>query len=211
LAYIDSRDVVNRLDEVCGPENWSDTYPHIGSTTVCQISISIDGQWVAKTDGAGATDVEAEKGQLSDAFKRCAVKWGIGRYLYDIPTPWVQIDEFKHILPVEMECLARLLPNATPGLTVHGLSGLSKQPAKFWSNAHLALVAPAKYGDKPDEAKAWLIENFRAAIDKAPSRELLAKLQMDNAAWIDKLEPAITHQLYEACSIRAMQFDSEAA
>jgi hypothetical protein len=29
--------------------------------------------------------MEAEKGEASDAFKRAAVKWGIGRFLYDLP------------------------------------------------------------------------------------------------------------------------------
>lgn len=92
LAYIDARDVMDRLDQVCGPENWSDDYPHIGQTTVCRISILIDNVWVGKSDGSGTTDVEAEKGQLSDAFKRAGYKWGIGRYLYDIKASWVKIE-----------------------------------------------------------------------------------------------------------------------
>lgn len=89
LAYIDARDVMDRLDEVCGPGGWSDRYEVHGSKTICYITI--DG--VTKADGAGDTDVEAEKGSLSDAFKRAAVKWGIGRYLYDTESPWVEIDQ----------------------------------------------------------------------------------------------------------------------
>lgn len=93
LAYIDARDVMDRLDEVCGPGKWRDIYPYIGTTTVCCIEIKVDGEWVGKSDGSGTTDVEAEKGQLSDAFKRAAVKWGIGRYLYDIKAGWVKITQ----------------------------------------------------------------------------------------------------------------------
>jgi hypothetical protein len=78
LVYIDSRDVQDRLDEVCGL-NWSDSYSEVKGRLVC--SITING--VTRTDGAGDTDFEAEKGGLSDAFKRAAVKWGVGRYLYD--------------------------------------------------------------------------------------------------------------------------------
>ena len=78
LVYIDSRDVQDRLDEVCGL-NWSDSYSEVRGRLVC--SITING--VTRTDGAGDTDFEAEKGGLSDAFKRAAVKWGVGRYLYD--------------------------------------------------------------------------------------------------------------------------------
>lgn len=89
LAYIDARDVMDRLDEVCGPENWSDRYEFHGSRTVCYLSIRVNGEWIVKADGAGDSDVEAEKGAISDALKRAAVKWGIGRYLYSLEAPWV--------------------------------------------------------------------------------------------------------------------------
>ncbi|RVL48450.1 hypothetical protein CN138_08965 [Sinorhizobium meliloti] len=89
LAYIDARDVMDRLDEVCGPESWSDRYEFHGSRTVCYLSIRVNGEWITKADGAGDSDVEAEKGAISDALKRAAVKWGIGRYLYHIASPWV--------------------------------------------------------------------------------------------------------------------------
>lgn len=93
LAYIDARDVMDRLDQVVGPENWQDRYPHANGKTVCEIDIYIEGRgWVTKADGAGDTDHEAEKGALSDAFKRAAVRWGIGRYLYDLQSPWVEIE-----------------------------------------------------------------------------------------------------------------------
>jgi hypothetical protein len=103
LAYIDARDVQDRLDQVCGPENWQNRYTHTQGKTVCEIGINVLGsigqlvdgkmavleKWIWKADGAGDSDIEAEKGALSDAFKRAAVKWGIGRYLYDLESPWV--------------------------------------------------------------------------------------------------------------------------
>lgn len=89
LAFIDARDVMNRLDEVVGPGNWSDSYEVHQNVTICTIAIRTPDGWVSKSDGAGDTDVEAEKGRLSDALKRAAVKWSIGRYLYAIPAPWV--------------------------------------------------------------------------------------------------------------------------
>jgi hypothetical protein len=95
LAYIDARDVMRRLDAVCGPAGWSDRYEVHGSKTICYLSIRIGDEWITKADGAGDSDVEAEKGAISDAFKRSAVKWGIGRYLYDIPTPWVPCETFN--------------------------------------------------------------------------------------------------------------------
>lgn len=89
LAYIDARDVMERLDRVCGPGNWQDRYDFAGPRTICYLSIKIGDEWITKADGAGDTAVEAEKGAISDAFKRAAVKWGIGRYLYALDAPWV--------------------------------------------------------------------------------------------------------------------------
>lgn len=89
LAYIDARDVMDRLDDVCGVEGWQCRYSHAEGKTICEIGIKVDGEWLWKADGAGDTQVEAEKGATSDAFKRAAVRWGIGRYLYALPAPWV--------------------------------------------------------------------------------------------------------------------------
>lgn len=88
LAYVDARDVMQRLDSVLGCANWQATYPMQGC---CELSIRIDGEWVTKANFAGETQVEAEKGQASDAFKRAAVLWGIGRYLYYLDSIWVDL------------------------------------------------------------------------------------------------------------------------
>lgn len=90
LAYLDARDVMDRLDAVCGPYGWQDSYTETASgRVICTISIlSNDGDWISKSDGAGNTAVEGEKGGISDAFKRAAVKWGVGRYLYDLGNVW---------------------------------------------------------------------------------------------------------------------------
>jgi hypothetical protein len=87
LAYIDARDVMKRLDEVCGLQ-WQDRYPFPGC---CEIGLKIDGEWIWRANGADETDVEGVKGQFSDAFKRAAVLWGVGRYLYYLPNSWVAI------------------------------------------------------------------------------------------------------------------------
>jgi hypothetical protein len=99
LAYIDARDVMKRLDDVVGWDGWRDEYREVQGRIICRLwlHISRDGlsEWTFREDGAGDTDTEGQKGGISDAFKRAAVKWGIGRYLYDLPSPWVQINEYK--------------------------------------------------------------------------------------------------------------------
>jgi hypothetical protein len=94
LAYIDARDVMERLDDVCGHGGWQVIYTNAGNgKTCCQIGIKIDGEWVWKSNGAGETDFEADKGAFSDSFKRAGVLWGIGRYLYALELPWVAIEQ----------------------------------------------------------------------------------------------------------------------
>lgn len=93
LAYLDARNVMNRLDRTVGPQNWEDDYKEVMGRIVCNLRVRLDGEWVTKSDGAGDTDFEAEKGGLSDAFKRAAVKFGIGRYLYDLPTVWCEVEQ----------------------------------------------------------------------------------------------------------------------
>lgn len=85
--FIQSRAIMDRLDGVAGPENWSNDHRHEDEAFICTLRVRLDGEWVSKSDGAGATDIESVKGGISDAFKRAAVLWGIGRYLYDLPTP----------------------------------------------------------------------------------------------------------------------------
>ena len=84
LAYIDARLVMDILDSaLVGPANWQCAYLFGPSEKVaCGIGIHVDGEWLWKWDGAGETDIEGEKGSFSDAFKRAAVRWGIGRDLY---------------------------------------------------------------------------------------------------------------------------------
>lgn len=93
LCYVDARAVMDRLDSICGPEGWQCNYSAgVGGSIICNIGIEMpNAGWLWKADGAGATDVEGDKGALSDAFKRAAVRWGVGRYLYDLKSPWVAI------------------------------------------------------------------------------------------------------------------------
>ena len=98
LAYITSRAVQDRLDEVCGPDNWQVSVRKEGDAYLSTLSIRVkhdDGtvEWLSRTDGADATDVEPVKGGISGAIKRSAVLFGIGRYLYNLKDSWAVIDE----------------------------------------------------------------------------------------------------------------------
>lgn len=99
VAYIDARDVMDMLDEVVGPENWQDRYEQVDNSLFCHLSIRVGDEWITKSDCGMPSNVEAEKGEASDAFKRVAVKWGIGRFLYSLRT--VKIKETICTNPAE--------------------------------------------------------------------------------------------------------------
>ena len=97
-AYIDARDVMKRLDDVVGGLNWQNCYTHVTDKgVVCEIGIRVGEEWLWRANGAGDTQVEAEKGAMSDAFKRAAVLWGIGRYLYALPNTWCELEGGQRI------------------------------------------------------------------------------------------------------------------
>ena len=98
LAYITSRAVQERLDDVCGPDGWQSSIEKQGDAYLCTLSIRVehdDGltEWISRTDGADSTDIEAVKGGISGAIKRSAVLFGVGRYLYNLKDSWAEITQ----------------------------------------------------------------------------------------------------------------------
>jgi hypothetical protein len=91
LAYVTNRAIMQRLDEVMGPENWKNEFCHIDSAFLCGLSLRIDNEWITKWDGAQESQIESTKGGISGAMKRAAVQWGIGRYLYNLESGWANI------------------------------------------------------------------------------------------------------------------------
>jgi len=99
LAYLDARNVMKRLDDIFDVTGWSDSYIETQSGRVfCTITVKVGDTWVSKSDAAGDTAVEGQKGAVSDAFKRAAVKLGVGRYLYYLPQEWVAINQYRQII-----------------------------------------------------------------------------------------------------------------
>lgn len=211
LAYIDSRDVQDRLDKVCGV-NWACRYMQHGTTTICEIGVKVGDDWIWRADGAGATDVEAEKGQLSDSFKRAAVKWGIGRYLYDVDSPWVEVEAAGRSVKMKAsekpKLLAALRRVGQPSAPKSEPASTNPPPAKT-----PASDAPKPSGDFveedepisiPTEGKSageWgkeLIAKFKAAPDMAT----LMAWKEKNAKVIDQLGPKAKKSVEDAYAVQ---------
>ncbi len=83
LSYVDARYVMDVLDEVVGSANWKDEYQVLNGNMFCTLYIRSGEEWVGKTDVGAESNIEKEKGEVSGAFKRAAVKWGVARDLYN--------------------------------------------------------------------------------------------------------------------------------
>jgi len=104
MPYVDARVVQDRLDEVLGAGGWWDSYDVLPDGTVtCRLTCVLDGGAVSKMDvGAPSEQPDAGdrmKAAFSDALKRAAVKFGVGRYLYRLSSTWVDYDPVKKQIP----------------------------------------------------------------------------------------------------------------
>lgn len=94
VPYINARAIMKRLDTIVGPDAWQDEYKQLEGGILCGIGLKINGDWIWKQDGAAEnenSEIDDVKTAISNAFKRAAVKWGVGRYLYDFETTFAEI------------------------------------------------------------------------------------------------------------------------
>jgi hypothetical protein len=86
--YVDARAVAQRLDDVVTPTGWEFTCSVIPGSDIVKGRLVIDG--IAREDHGypnSDSDDEPIKSATSDALKRCAVLFGIGRHLYSKHAP----------------------------------------------------------------------------------------------------------------------------
>lgn len=100
VPFVDARTIQDRLDNVLGVMGWQDSYECLpDGSVVCRLKIRIGGEWLTKEDVGGQSEQPDEgdrrKAAFSDALKRAAVKFGIGRYLYRQDLKWVDYDAQK--------------------------------------------------------------------------------------------------------------------
>jgi hypothetical protein len=187
LCYIDARDVMDRLDEVVGHANWqTDHIPMHNGTMCCRIGIRVGEEWIWRTDGAGPTgDIEvpaqremAQKGGYSDAFKRAAVLFGVGRYLYDVGSPWITLDDYWGIPKDAYANLRALLErNGSP----------AKSARKARSDGDYERIEKLLRGCKTTKALATLWKNEQAVILHWPD-EWRARITDEKDACKERLE-----------------------
>lgn len=106
MPYADLRAYQSRLDEVCGM-NWGCTFQPWDGRIICQLTIA--GVTRSSTGESDSGDANAGTSAEAQAFKRACVAFGLGRYLYELPSPWVAYDGEKRRIPdaAEEELRAR--------------------------------------------------------------------------------------------------------
>lgn len=173
LRYVDARYVMERLDEAVGPFGWTDTYRETDGGTICTISITLDGEvWVPKSDVGTPSNIEGVKGRYSDAFKRAAVKWGIGRDLYE--------DEVAEPQPQ-----APALKESEVQPAVVGGAGLSQK------QKGLLFARWKEAGITGDQRKAFLL----FVVGKHSTKEM-DSADMDKAIqFLDNPDPAVMENI----------------
>lgn len=101
VPYLDVPIVTRLLDEWVGPWRWKTRYEASDKPGVmwCHLSVaSGKGEWVSKPDVGTASNFEADKGIVSDALKRVAMRqWGIGRNVFDLPILRLPQGKFRSV------------------------------------------------------------------------------------------------------------------
>lgn len=194
LAYIDARMVMNRLDKVVGLVNWQDAYETLPDGSVlCKLSVRLGGEWITKCDVGGQSgqpdEGDRDKAAHSEALKRAAVKFGVGRYLYFLPQQWCDYDgQKKHFTKTPT------LPDwAKPQPAVQAQKALPAPPAEKRSQG--VEVSPVS-----EPAPAFSPARQAAAQQATAGTPGLSDEQQSQlkAALIARgLEPALTKQLGE--------------
>lgn len=146
VPFISARSVMVRLDDALGFGLWESRMTSMEHGILCEITCRIGGLMIVRSDvgawtvnefrtkGENPIDHVAVKGAASDAFKRAAVHFRVGRYLYVVPKLWLpasqlvrQGDKFRLPWPgtpehqALMNSLFEQLPTwARPAPTVAG-------------------------------------------------------------------------------------------
>ena len=156
LVYIDARVIQDRLDRVLGVTGWQDKYELLPSgSAVCTLSIKIGSEWVSKMDVGSPSEQpdegDRQKAAFSDALKRAAVKFGIGRYLYKFPQAWVDYDVQKKRLVKDPPIPSWAMPGGKKGTPPAAAAPPAQANGKHATRPPARLEAPYVGDNDPAE------------------------------------------------------------
>ena len=185
VPYIDPRGYTDRLNDVFSPAGWTRSYLvatvspidrlkkdkviHTGKVMVTCV-VTING--LGSHSGTGemwADDDNAMTRAEAQAFKRACSCFGLGRYFYDFPVTWVDIDQYGQPLSVPLLSKWALPPGVAP-IAKNGPQEVPKASAATAARAEAASTAPAtsqRASPKLDPALTRKIEALRPLVGDA--------------------------------------------
>lgn len=175
LCYVDARCVMDRLDSVLGIDGWSDAYERLESGSVmCKLTCSIGGKSITHEDVGSESkqpnEGDRNKAAVSDAFKRAAVKFGVGRYLYRLGMQWVPYDVQKKCFVKEPTLPAWAIPVGLPPRQAAELEKLTKAAAADMPKL-LAHYGITRLSDLPEsdyaQCRALLLQRMKRNAEAA--------------------------------------------
>lgn len=181
VPYMNRRAVMDRLDFVCSPENWKDDYvPGPDGGVMCRLSIRINGEWITKCDAAENTNIESIKGGISDALKRAASKWGIGRYLSQLPRMYAIIDkngpEYTYYKPQQGN--REHIKYRNPPVPVEWLPPVMENEVVKRLRVEIDAILKEIPGDTLSPKKSiWLEKKLQTGFTEGEARRTLAGLK----------------------------------
>jgi len=143
--YVDARVVQERLDEAVLKgllEDWRVEYRLLekvafqkgsedrGREASLYLVEAVLTLFLPGGKASSRTDVgegESLKAAYSDALKRVAVQFGVGRYLYRLEKEWVSLNEWGQISPEELKRLRKKLPRPGGGRSEGGEEPLEER------------------------------------------------------------------------------------
>lgn len=207
LLYKDARVDQNVLDETVGSECWQKRYEVVNGNLFCSVGIRVywedekKSEWIWKQDVGVESYSDKEKGEASDAFKRAAFCWGIGRELYTAPFIWIDAGHCK-ITQDNNRYVCRDRFNVRDMEVVDGkITALTI--------ANQAGTPVFIYGNSKKQEKAITIAATPAKIGEAELKILQAELartgvseeQIKGSYKVSRLED-MTDQQYNSCKKR---------
>lgn len=185
MAYGDLRAYQARLDEVCGL-NWSVRYqPWHQERIICELTIhgvtrSSTGEYGTQDEKNNIEGTVAE----AQAFKRAAAMFGLGRYLYDLPSVWIEFDAgAKKISKAGQEELDRRYKEWYRKATAQKPSQATQTPVatiegtpphqRMWG------VGMSIFGLDWDMARSWVVKKWTERHTPDNIRESSADLSDD--------------------------------
>jgi len=202
VCYVDARVVADRLDDTVGPGAWSFTWQAIhlerGEVQLAQGTLAIHG--VSKQDIGDGSTFATSKGCVSDALKRAAVLWGVGRYLYDIEREWVMPDQYGGISEADIKRMRSKLPRP---------DGMPPAPVQQpFVNRPPVIHAPVNNGadESGDKRKQQLQKQNDTELAEQPwqfladteFRKALNLRNIRDVAAVSAFVASATHKLHEA-------------